>query len=98
MATIRLTGEIREDGTLDLDLPDNFPVGKVQVTIETLEDRLTDEQIKEFMRIEPMSGAEIVAAGLTGGWEEMRITDSVAWLQEQRNKRRQRNYKRDDDE
>jgi hypothetical protein len=88
MPTIRSIGEIKEVGTLDLNLPDDFPTGKVQVTIETTEGHLTDEEIKEFMRVEPMTGAEIVVAGLTDGWEEMGITDSVEWLQEQRNTRR----------
>jgi hypothetical protein len=34
----------------------------------------------------PMTGREIIAAGLTGGWEDVGITDSVKWLKAQRAK------------
>jgi len=37
---------------------------------------------------ELLTGREIVAAGLTGGWEGKGITDSVEWLANQRRKRR----------
>jgi hypothetical protein len=39
---------------------------------------------------EPMTGAEIVKAGLVGGWEEMGIADGASWVDEQRSKRRER--------
>jgi hypothetical protein len=96
VTTIHLTGEIKEDGTLHLELPADLPAGKVQVTIETLPQipSLTDEEIAAFMQVEPLTGAEIVAAGLTGGWEHMGITDSVEWLREQRLKR----HSKQDDE
>jgi len=45
------------------------------------------------MKIEPMTGKEIVEAGLLGGWEHLGIEDSVAWVEEQRRKhRRQFNW------
>jgi hypothetical protein len=44
----------------------------------------TDEEIAEMMKIEPMTGAEIVAAGLTGGWADLDITDGAAWINEQK--------------
>lgn len=34
----------------------------------------------------PMTGREIIAAGLTGGWEDLGISDSVEWLKAQRAK------------
>lgn len=34
----------------------------------------------------PMTGREIIAAGLTGGWEDLGINDSVEWLAAQRAK------------
>ena len=37
----------------------------------------------------PKTGAEIVAAGHTGGWEDYGISDSVEWVEEQRRKRRE---------
>lgn len=47
----------------------------------------TDEEIAEMMKIEPLSGAEIVAAGLTGGWADMGIADSAEWVNEQKRNR-----------
>ncbi|CAG1771055.1 hypothetical protein BAC2_01445 [uncultured bacterium] len=48
----------------------------------------TDEEIAEMLRPEPMTGAEIVAAGLTGGWADLGIADGAEWVQEQRFSRR----------
>lgn len=39
----------------------------------------------------PMTSREIVEAGLVGTWADMGIEDSVAWLEERRAKKRQRN-------
>lgn len=50
----------------------------------------TQEELERAVRIEPMSGAEMVKAGLTGGWEDQGITDSVEWVEEQRRKRGER--------
>jgi hypothetical protein len=50
----------------------------------------TQEELERAVRIEPMSGSEMVKAGLTGGWEHLGITDSVEWVEEQRRKRRER--------
>lgn len=58
---------------------------------ETADDEdFTDEEIKELLTFTPKSGKEVVDAGLTGGWEDMGITDSVAWVEEQRRKRQER--------
>ncbi len=51
---------------------------------------LTNEEIAEMLRPEPMTGAEIVAAGLTGGWADLGIPDGAEWVQEQRRKRREK--------
>lgn len=40
--------------------------------------------------IKPLPSDQIVALGLTGGWQEEDIDDPVAWLQQQRQKRRQK--------
>jgi len=40
-----------------------------------------------MMKVEPMTGAEIVAAGLTGGWADMGIADGAEWVNEQKRKR-----------
>lgn len=49
----------------------------------------TDEEIAAMIDIQPMTGAEIVAAGLTGGWADMGIEDGAAWVNEQKRKRRE---------
>ena len=47
----------------------------------------TDEEIAEMLTPKPLTGREIVEAGLTGAWADMGIEDSVEWLKEQRAKR-----------
>jgi len=97
---IQLTGRITESGELKIDdLPEGLPPGEVQVTLEVevpVEEEIpweerpwTDEEIREMTTITPKTGAEIVAAGHVGGWEDYGITDSVEWLEEQRRKRRE---------
>lgn len=89
MVAVRLTGYVTESGDLEVALPEGLPPGEVQVTIEVLapeESAWTDEEIREMTRIEPKTGAEIVAAGHIGGWEDYGITDSVEWVEEQRRK------------
>jgi hypothetical protein len=78
MATnyITIKGVI-ENGELKVELPENVQDGEVEVTIavgksEQLPSEaasLTDEEIDASMRPEPKSGAEIIAAGHLGGWE-----------------------------
>lgn len=55
---------------------------------ESFEASWTAEEVIELMKIEPLTGAEIIAAGLTGGWEDMGITDGAEWVNEQKRKRR----------
>lgn len=49
----------------------------------------TDEAIAGMMQVEPKTGAEIVAAGLLGGWADMDIEDGAAWVNEQKRKRQE---------
>jgi hypothetical protein len=97
MVTIHLTGRVTDEGELVFDAPKNLPPGEAKITIEVpanaapLEQDFTDEEIKEMLTFTPKSGKEIVEQGLVGGWEDMGITDSVAWVEEQRRKRRERN-------
>lgn len=65
-------------------------VGSTETSISNIdaEDQpITPEELEEFLRVKPMTGAEIVKAGFVGGWEHKGITDSVAWVEEQRRKR-----------
>jgi hypothetical protein len=50
----------------------------------------TPEEIDEAMRTVPMTGRQIVEAGLLGGWESEQIKDAAEWVAEQRNRRRAR--------
>lgn len=92
MVTIRLKGQVTPDGQLLFDVPDNLPPGEVDITIEVpnLDEQFTEEEIKELLTFKPTSGAEVVAAGLVGGWKDMNITDSVAFVEELRRKQSKR--------
>lgn len=50
----------------------------------------TDDELAEMTQIEPMTGAEIIAAGLTGGWSDMGIEDSGEWVNAQKQKRKEK--------
>ena len=88
MARIHLTGRITETGELELELPEGLPAGEAYVTIEIPAE--SEPVGSEYLRVQPMTGEEIVKAGLVGGWEDLGITDSQSWLDEQRRKRRER--------
>jgi hypothetical protein len=101
MATnyITVKGYIR-NGKIEVDLPENVTDGEVelfvpveshaQLTADMDNSPLTDEEIENMINPNPKSGAEIVALGHTGGWENKGITDSVEWVAEQRRKRREK--------
>lgn len=90
MTQLRLTAEITEAGELKVDLPSGLPPGKVEIVIQINNDPWTHEDIVRLMKPEPLSGAEIVASGLTGGWKDENIADGAAWVEEQRRTRRER--------
>lgn len=91
MVTIHLKGQVTPDGQLVFDVPDDLPPGEVNITLEipNTDEQFTEEEINELLTFKPSTGAEIVAAGLMGGWEDMNITDPVAWGEEQRRKQRE---------
>lgn len=99
MAVIILHGRITETGELEFKLPEGLPPGQVEIVITPApavsapaedEPPLTDAEIADLLRPAPLSGAEIVARGLTGGWVHKGITDSQAWVDAQRRQRRER--------
>jgi len=92
MVTIHLKGRVTADGQLLFDIPDHLPPGEIDITLEipNLDEQFTQDEIKEFLTSRPTSGAEIVAAGLIGGWEDLNITDPVEWVEKQRRKQRER--------
>lgn len=92
MVTIHLKGQIMPDGQLLFDVPENLPPGDVDITLEipNLDEQFTQAEIQDLLTFTPTSGADIVAAGLVGGWEDMNITDPVVWVEEQRRKQKER--------
>jgi hypothetical protein len=50
----------------------------------------TEAELEALFQSEPLTGAEIVARGLLGGWEDKGITDPVAWVEALRGRRQQR--------
>ncbi|MCA9909960.1 MAG: hypothetical protein KC519_14985 [Anaerolineae bacterium] len=92
MITIRLKGHVTPTGKLEFDPPAQLPPGQVDITLEIHEptssdqDAFTEAEIQDLLTFEPMSGADVVAAGLTGTWADLDIEDPVAWVEEQRQK------------
>jgi hypothetical protein len=91
MDVIELTGRINQEGKLEVELPAGVPPGKVRVRIErTANEPLSDEETARLMQTTPATGAEIVAAGLTGVWRDQDIGDGQTWVEEQRRQRKDR--------
>lgn len=94
MTVFDLRGRITESGQLEVELPEGLPSGEVRIRIELAEGSdispLTDDDITRLMQTTPMTGAEIVAAGLTGGWRDLDISDGTAWVEDVRRKRKER--------
>jgi hypothetical protein len=89
MATIHLTGRITEKGELQCELPEGLPAGEAYITIEIPAEAETGADT-ESLRVEPLTGAEIVKAGLVGGWEGQGISDGQTWLDQRRREQRER--------
>ncbi len=92
MALITFKIRIKADGKPEVDLPEDLPVGEqVESAVQADENwenqPLTEDEIDEFLTFKGLTGAEIGALGLLGGWENKGIRDGAAWIQEQRIKR-----------
>jgi hypothetical protein len=94
MTIIEVRGRINEHGQLEIELPEGLPPGEVRVLIERAEGEdlppLTEAEIDELLRTHPMTGAAIVAAGLTGGWRDLGISSGETWVEAQRTRRKDR--------
>ncbi|MDX1993427.1 MAG: hypothetical protein SF029_13640 [bacterium] len=107
MVTFHLNGQITEDGEIRIDVPDGvqLPPGEVRVTLEMVTNQTaeapdeipweelpwTDEELAQLLKIEPKTGAEIVAwlkSQPRSGWEDIGMT-GAEWVEEQRRKRRE---------
>jgi hypothetical protein len=90
MATFRLRGRVTEEGELDIELPAGLPAGEVRITLEIpAEPAWTADELDRALQVVPLTGAEIVRGGLTGGWAERGISDGEAWVHELRQRRRE---------
>lgn len=96
MVTIHLKGRVTKSGKLDIEIPEDFPVGEVSVTLEAASPEaapLTVEELAELMKPDPKTGSEIVAeleAGLIGdGWSDLQMT-GAEWVEEQRRREAER--------
>jgi hypothetical protein len=58
-------------------------------SVEPLSD-WTEEELAELLKIEPMTGAEIVASGLMDSWTSNDLPDGGSWREEQQKKRKER--------
>ena len=75
-----------------LKLLDNYASVFTQVEDREVSDETwTNEELAELLRPKrPLTGKEIVEAGLLGGWEDRGIEDSVEWVRQQRAARRRK--------
>lgn len=97
MTTLKVEGYINQDGEPEFEMPSDHPVGKVTVTIESAaigsDEEWTDEELDALLS--PSSkpkktGAEIIRRIHDFGpteWDA--ITDSEAWVDEQRRRYRE---------
>jgi len=95
---IYVKGYITKSGEIKVDLPKDHPVGEVTIIIEEGAREAipwdtqpwTAAELDEMLTAKPGTLGEILQDGLVGGWEDRGITDSVEWVLEQRQKRRER--------
>jgi hypothetical protein len=104
MLALRLDARYNPDtDELEIMLPPDMNPAKLRIVRESeghdeheaMEDdpTLTEAELAELLKPgTPRTGAEIAARirAEGGGWEQKGITDSVAWLREQRRIRRER--------
>lgn len=93
-----------KNGRVEVSLPQDFPDGEAFITVKQTERPFnpeTDWTAEEWAELQSLqtpnlkTGAEIVAMIESGeldlsGWEDMGITDSVQWVEEQREQRRKK--------
>jgi len=87
MTTLRLNGRITAEEGLEVDLPPGLPPGEARITIEIpMESGSSSADLDQALKASLMTGAEIVRAGLMGGWSG--ISDGADWVEEKRRQRR----------
>ncbi len=89
MTTLHLTAHINEKGELTAGLPVDLPPGEIEITVEipSNAETWTKEELEELLKsVPPMTGKEIIEAGLAHGWADQDIVDGATWVEEQRRK------------
>jgi hypothetical protein len=88
MERLEVKGRITEHGSLEVDLPPGLPPGDAIVTINLIHDPIVEDELGSPLTTEPRTGAEIIAAGVIGGWSEEEISDGQSWVDSRRRERR----------
>ncbi len=90
METIELTGRVTDRGELELELPTGLPSGDAFVTIDIVPRNYPEipKELRALLAVEPLTGAEIVEAGLVGGWADEGLPNGQDWVESQRRERR----------
>jgi hypothetical protein len=60
-----------------------------QIQAMSAEEAWTKTELDELLTPAPMTGREIVAAGLTGGWHDLNIEDGATWVEKRRRAQRE---------
>jgi len=67
--------------------PAGEPSGEAQVTIEIPSPDWANEEIADALKVQPLTGAEIVAASLTGDWKDEVTESGTEWVERTRRER-----------
>ena len=89
LVSIRVQGHIK-DGQLHVDLPENLPDEQFELIVKVIpqESPLTSEEVEQLMQANPKSGKEIAQSDSIGIWADRDIEDSVEWVYQQQELRR----------
>lgn len=99
MADLIVKGYITDEGELRVELPQGIPSGEVQVAISrqpkstSSDETWTDEELDGLFDFKAKSGkaiAEFIESLPDNPWKKMGITDSQAWVEDQRRKAAER--------
>lgn len=82
---VTIKGRIKNGKLEDIHIPPNTPDGDIEIHIPTLEEDLTNQLLAEDFKFEAVPSDQLVV----GGWEDLRIPDSVEWVTEMRRKQRE---------
>jgi hypothetical protein len=71
MVTVRVKGYLREDGKIEVELPDNWQPGEIEFEVEVAPAEVKDETIV----FQPVPADQLK----TGGWEDLDMSDDPDW-------------------